>query len=354
MNSSNKANAFKRSQMKYRRQANAPNRLDDFDEFVDFSNSKDPRIITADPECLPKESDLYYQGTMYRLDCVPGFWYAPQALSTKLQLAIAFASVSNFCEKPHQTNIDLVPPKPSEEDNTYESMWKLWKEHQKNPPNKHDNKQKKKHRSFDKLSWATMGLHYDWTSRSYDPSKRSEMPQMIVQTSTLFARTALKLLGESPTSFTPSASIVNYYNPKSLMGGHRDDLELAFDKPIVSLSVGRPAVFLLGGKTKDDTPVLPILIRPGDVMIMAGDCRLNYHGMARILPSSLPQGDVKISPNTQVTFSQVVLQESDAANARQSLPEEERDFLTRYLADHRININVRQVYPDGQDPGNEK
>ena len=46
------------------------------------------------------------------------------------------------------------------------------------------------------------------------------------------------------------------------MGGHRDDLEVALDKPIVSWSMGRPAVFLLGGLNKEDADrIFPILTR---------------------------------------------------------------------------------------------
>ena len=57
--------------------------------------------------------------------------------------------------------------------------------------------------------------------------------------------------------FNASASIINYYSLKSNMGGHRDDLEVDFTKSVVSLSLGVPAVFLLGGNMKDDE-VVPI------------------------------------------------------------------------------------------------
>ena len=60
------------------------------------------------------------------------------------------------------------------------------------------------------------------------------------------------------------------------MGGHRDDLELDFTQPVVSISLGLPAIFLLGGDTKDCEPVVPILVRPGDVYLLAGDSRLCF------------------------------------------------------------------------------
>eukprot|EP00957_Ditylum_brightwellii_P174320 13271547-Ditylum_brightwellii.AAC.1 len=73
------------------------------------------------------------------------------------------------------------------------------------------------------------------------------------------------------------------------MGGHRDDLEYDFSKPVISISLGLPSIFLLGGKDRNNYAV-PILVRPGDVMVLGGDCRLHYHGMARVVvPSSSRQ-----------------------------------------------------------------
>lgn len=53
-------------------------------------------------------------------------------------------------------------------------------------------------------------------------------------------------------SMKPEAAIVNYYNleRKSLpMGPHQDDLELTMKAPVVSISVGCTAVFLVGTHT---------------------------------------------------------------------------------------------------------
>jgi hypothetical protein len=197
------------------------------------------------------------------------------------------------------------------------------------------------------------------------------MPTLVADLATLFARTALILDSPSDSaasslSFTASACIVNYYTTKSNMGGHRDDLELALDKPIVSMSVGLPAVFLLGGKTKDDSPVIPILVRPGDVMCMGGDCRLHLHSMARVLPplvvlpaisgERVPNSETRLSPATLLTeqaasredaklFDQGGTFEAVVAPAPQ-IPEVDRLALLKFLSSHRININVRQVYPD--------
>ena len=62
-------------------------------------------------------------------------------------------------------------------------------------------------------------------------------------------------------SYQATACIVNYYTTKSVMGGHRDDVEEAVDKPVVSISLGqRPAVFIVGGSTLDATLVIPMVL----------------------------------------------------------------------------------------------
>jgi alkylated DNA repair protein alkB family protein 1 len=343
------ATVFKRAQGRHRRRGDNPNRLDDLDELVDFSRGQDERIT---PLSLPQNtSDLQniYRGPIYGLKGFPGVLYAPQALTESLQFDLAYNCVSKFCERPHTTNIDQCPPKKNEELNSDGKMWELWKEDNRKRESstkkqKVDHSARKKYRSFKKLSWATMGYHYDWTERSYDEACKSDMPSLVGYLSTMFARTSMLLepTTKSP-SFTPSASIVNYYNTKSLMGGHRDDLEFAMDKPIVSLSIGLSAVFLLGGKTKDEEPVIPILIRSGDVLCMGGESRLNYHAMARLVPStvSIPDFDNHPCPtiDQKVSLKTLSLQASDVSK-------DDHQALEDYLSHHRININVRQVYPD--------
>jgi len=360
--------AFKKAQIRYRRQGNDPCRTDDLPEVLDFGIATDDRIIELTiPEEFQKNYELY-QGPIYGLKGFPGFLFAPQAMDEELQTVIAFECVTKFCESPHRTNIHLNPPKPSELPNVDESMWDLWKKSKKDAKstanlNKESKKRKlqqarqKSYRTFKKLSWATMGYHYDWTERSYSKEAKSTMPVLLSDLSKIFARTSLALDsgGKSDSStadlhFAPEASIVNYYNTKSLMGGHRDELEMALDKPVVSLSTGLSAIFLLGGKTKEEEPVVPILIRPGDVMCLGGDARLNYHSMARVLPHtvSLPNASPSCCDfeNQKVTLQSINgCQEKNEDSHVRAISVTDSSALNEYLMDHRININVRQVYP---------
>jgi DNA alkylation damage repair protein AlkB len=334
---------FKQTQVRYKRQVDAPDRLDDVDDFVDFGRA-DGRIQRI---VVPKSEDFaFYKGPVYGVNEFPGFLYAPQALSELLQAELSFLAVSSFCERPHSTNIDKVPCKIWEIDDGQRCMWEEWKLEQMETYTEASQMTSKsssrpKYRSFRKLSWATMGYHYDWNTRSYNEKAKSPMPKLLERIAEIFAATSLLVDGQDPC-FTASASIVNFYTPKSMMGGHRDDLEHALDKPIVSISLGRPAVFLLGGNTKDDQPVVAILVRPGDVMMMGGASRLRYHGMARLLPTTgLPSVEKDRVPDWDLQLSAKSLgKEAELSQ----FEEDDRRALASFLEQHRININVRQVY----------
>ena len=376
--------AFKKAQVRYRRRGDDPDRSDDLEEMIDFSRGDDDRIL---PLSIPAEvaDDIsIYRGPMYGIKDYPGILYWPQAISSALQLELAYRAISEYCEPPHATNIDLQPPKASEVVNRDdETMWALWKrdnDHENNqciqdidssnktetPPKKRNKtgqqSQIKHYKRFQKLSWSTMGYHYDWTARCYHQDLQSPMPPLLGDLACRFAQTALlhysNVNGSGSTTstsstnlqFSPTASIVNFYNAKSIMGGHRDDLEFALDKPIVSISLGLPGVFLLGGQTKEDGPVLPILIRPGDVLCMGAESRLNFHGMARILPISieLPRIEAALCPKEGDQISNTFSSSSSSSSSsnEKKIPEHEERAVKDFLSKHRINMNVRQVYKD--------
>jgi alkylated DNA repair protein alkB family protein 1 len=136
--------------------------------------------------------------------------------------------------------------------------------------------------------------------------------------------------------------------------GHLDDVELTFEAPIVSISLGLSAIFLyglvlplsshirppphidacawpehgrLGGRTREEKP-RAMLLRSGDVVVMGGASRLLYHGVPRILPATLPP---------------------ELAHHRLAGTEPHLAHVVDYLSKRRININARQVLPTGCD-----
>lgn len=167
-----------------------------------------------------------------------------------------------------------------------------------------------------KLRWATLGLQFDWSKRAYDLSlPHNKIPQDL---SDLAGKLAKPAMNES--HFHAEAAIVNYFGYDDMLGGHLDDMEADWSKPIVSISFGCKAIFLLGGPSREENPTA-MFLRSGDVVLMAGPARGCFHGIPRIFVD--PQG-------------------SDLPDFATSDPAF-RPFID-YIKTSRINLNIRQVF----------
>jgi alkylated DNA repair protein (DNA oxidative demethylase) len=90
----------------------------------------------------------------------------------------------------------------------------------------------------------------------------------------------------------PEACLVNYYAGAAKMGLHQDKDEDDFAAPVLSVSLGDSALFRVGGQSRKD-PTETYELKSGDVFLLAGEDRLAFHGIDRILPGSadlLPEG----------------------------------------------------------------
>lgn len=83
-------------------------------------------------------------------------------------------------------------------------------------------------------------------------------------------------------SAPPEACLINYYRPGARLGLHRDEDEMDFSAPVVSISLGADARFRLGGLKRRD-PSRTLTLSSGDVVVLEGATRLAYHGIDRIL-----------------------------------------------------------------------
>jgi alkylated DNA repair protein (DNA oxidative demethylase) len=85
--------------------------------------------------------------------------------------------------------------------------------------------------------------------------------------------------------YTPDACLMNRYEPGARLSLHQDKNERDLEAPVVSVSLGLPAVFLYGGASRSDRPHR-IPLGHGDVVVWGGPARLRYHG---VMP--LKEGD---------------------------------------------------------------
>jgi DNA alkylation damage repair protein AlkB len=155
-----------------------------------------------------------------------------------------------------------------------------------------------------KLRWSSIGLIYDWTRRIYVskwgfvplPEELATLAKKLVHLASLTSSDSQNLIEKTATPapiFTPDAALINYYHEGDTLNGHIDDAEPDMTQPLVSLSIGRPCVFLIGGFSRDVEPI-PVLLRSGDAVILAGDSRRSYHGVPRIFPLKLKVNELAI------------------------------------------------------------
>jgi len=90
------------------------------------------------------------------------------------------------------------------------------------------------------------------------------------------ARTAAAKAGYA--DFTPDACLINRYEPGAKMSLHQDKNERDMSQPIVSVSLGLPALFLFGGLRRNDR-AKRIPLDHGDVVVWGGPSRLFFHGV---------------------------------------------------------------------------
>jgi alkylated DNA repair protein (DNA oxidative demethylase) len=88
--------------------------------------------------------------------------------------------------------------------------------------------------------------------------------------------------------FLPDACLINQYQPGARLSPHQDKNERDFTWPIVSVSLGLPAVFQFGGP-KRAGPMARYALHHGDVAVWGGPSRLFYHGVAPLKEGEHPR-----------------------------------------------------------------
>jgi alkylated DNA repair protein (DNA oxidative demethylase) len=121
--------------------------------------------------------------------------------------------------------------------------------------------------------WVTdeTGYRYD----AVDPSTSARWPPMPLVFREV-ATTAAAAAGFS--GFAPDACLISRYEPGARLSLHQDKDEIDLESPIVSISLGLPAVFLFGGHRRSERP-RRVPLAHGDVVVWGGPARLRYHGV---------------------------------------------------------------------------
>jgi DNA oxidative demethylase len=147
-----------------------------------------------------------------------------------------------------------------------------------------------------RVGWVSdrTGYRYD----PIDPDTGAHWPAMPAAFLDLAVRAAAEAGFEG---YDPDACLINRYVPGAKLGLHQDRDEKDAWAPIVSVSLGLPAVFQWGGKRRAD-PVRRLRLESGDVAVWGGPARFVYHGVAPLKAGEHPlTGPVRIN----LTFRKV-------------------------------------------------
>ncbi len=134
------------------------------------------------------------------------------------------------------------------------------------------------------LGWVSDrgGYRYQPT----DPTSGEHWPAMPEAWRSIASRAAA-LAGCA--DYVPNVCLVNRYLPGQRLSSHQDLDERDFSQPVVTVSTGLPATFLVHGETRGGKPRrLPLV--DGDVLVMGGASRRHFHAVDKIAPD--PAGRV--------------------------------------------------------------
>ena len=132
------------------------------------------------------------------------------------------------------------------------------------------------------LGWVSdrRGYRYD----PVDPESGLRWPALPESLREL-ARDAAARAGHA--DFTPDACLVNRYAAGARLSMHQDRDEKDLRAPIVSVSLGLPAVFLWGGDERADK-ARRVPLHHGDVVVWGGPSRLRFHGVLALKDGEHP------------------------------------------------------------------
>jgi len=123
------------------------------------------------------------------------------------------------------------------------------------------------------LGWTSDRRGYRYTSD--DPHTGLPWPAMPA----LFAQLAQDAAEAAGfPGFRPDACLINCYQPWARLSLHQDKNERDYTAPIVSVSLGMPAIFLFGGHERTDK-TLKYALYHGDIAVWGAQDRLRYHGV---------------------------------------------------------------------------
>ncbi|MGA9865076.1 MAG: DNA oxidative demethylase AlkB [Acetobacteraceae bacterium] len=140
--------------------------------------------------------------------------------------------------------------------------------------------------------WVTDRRGYRYDAR--DPTTGRFWPAMPAPFRALAERAAD---AAGYAGFSPDAGLINRYEPGARLSLHQDRNERDLSAPIVSVSLGLPAMFLFGRARRADRP-RRLRLQSGDVAVWGGASRLAFHGI-----DPLAEGEDRLTGRCRINLT---------------------------------------------------
>lgn len=149
------------------------------------------------------------------------------------------------------------------------------------------------------MHWNAKTYAYEPTRADYDGLPPQDLPDDLKEL-------AWRVAAKARMTIEPDICLINCYPETGRLGLHQDKDErpetIEAGVPVVSISLGDSAKFMIGG-TKRKDPVKTIVLESGDAFVMGGPSRLRYHGVSGILGATSPK-ELGVHGRFNLTFRQ--------------------------------------------------
>lgn len=144
-----------------------------------------------------------------------------------------------------------------------------------------------------RVRMVCLGRHWNARTYRYEAARSDHDGRTVLPLPADMAALASRVAAAAGMRLAPDVCILNHYEADGRMGLHQDKDEcpetLEAGVPIVSLSLGDTAKFVIGGFTRREPKKL-VRLASGDGFVFGGRSRLRYHGVLSIIPGTGPAG----------------------------------------------------------------
>jgi DNA alkylation damage repair protein AlkB len=156
------------------------------------------------------------------------------------------------------------------------------------------------------IKMVCLGRHWNAKTYTYEATRTDNDGLPVQELPADLKDLARRAASEAGMMIEPDICLINRYPEGGRLGLHQDKDErpetIEAGIPVVSISLGDTAEFLIGGTRRKD-PVKIVLLESGDAIVFGGPSRLRYHGVSGIVAATAP-AELAIQGRFNLTFRQ--------------------------------------------------